>query len=296
MKIFEKCLFVVPLLTGIFHFTFAQKLKMNRKTLVKKIREKQTFLCVGLDPEISKLPPHLLDARDPVFEFCKQIIDATRSHCVAYKPNLAFFEALGAKGFQTFAKVVKYIGNQHFIIADAKRGDIGNTSRMYAEAFFQKMKCDAITIAPYMGEDSVKPFLEFKNKWAIVLALTSNRGSADFQTTVQADTGEPLFEKVLRRVQQWGTPDNLMFVVGATHPEAFRRVREICPKNFLLVPGVGAQGGDLEAIARAGLTRDCGLLVNASRSILYASSGLDFAEAAAAEAQKLQLQMAGLLF
>lgn len=270
---------------------------MNRKKLVQIIRERRTFLCVGLDPEISKLPPHLLDSRDPVFEFCKQIIDATRPHCVAYKPNLAFFEALGARGLQTFAKVVKYIGNQHFIIADAKRGDIGNTSRMYAEAFFQKMKCDAITIAPYMGEDSVRPFLEFKKgKWAIVLALTSNKGSADFQMTEQADTGEPLFEKVLRRTQQWGSSDNLMFVVGATHPDSFRRVRQICPKHFLLVPGIGAQGGDLEAIARLGLIRrDFGLLVNASRSILYASSGLDFAEAARFESEKLASQMAGLL-
>ncbi len=268
---------------------------MNKKNLTQKILARRSFLCVGLDPEISKIPPHLLAHRDPIFEFNRQIIDATRDLAVAYKPNLAFYEALGASGWRTFAKTVKHIGNQHFIIADAKRGDIGNTSKMYAEAFFKKLKCDAVTIAPYMGEDSVRPFLEFKNKWAILLALTSNKGSADFQLAKQDATDEQLFEKVLRRAQDWGTPENLMFVIGATHPEAFKLVRKIAPKNFLLVPGVGAQGGDLEAICKHGMTKDCGLLVNSSRSILYADSTENFAEAARAEAQKLQKQMAELL-
>jgi orotidine-5'-phosphate decarboxylase len=214
---------------------------------------------------------------------------------VAYKPNLAFYESLGPAGWHTLAKTVDYIGNQHFIIADAKRGDIGNTSRMYAEAFFSKLNFDAVTVAPYMGEDSVTPFLGFEGKWVILLALTSNKGSTDFQRDRLEDGGAQLWEKVLRRAQDWGTPDNLMFVVGATHPEAFIRVREIAPKSFLLVPGVGAQGGDLAAICQHGLTRDCGLLVNASRSILYASSGEDFAEKARAEAMKMQQEMADLL-
>lgn len=268
---------------------------LNRKTLIRHIRDRRSFLCVGLDTELSKIPPHLLTERDPILAFNKAIIDATRDLCVAYKPNLAFYEALGPKGWRTLARTIQYIGRQHFIIADAKRGDIGNTSRMYAEAFFKQLKCDAVTVAPYMGEDSVTPFLGFPKKWVVLLALTSNRGSADFQMATQDDSGERLFEKVLRRAQDWGTPENTMFVVGATHPESFRDVRKIAPKNFLLVPGVGAQGGDLEAICQHGLTRDCGLLVNASRSILYASNGPDFAEAARAEALKMQQQMAALL-
>ncbi|HLP95038.1 MAG TPA: orotidine-5'-phosphate decarboxylase, partial [Saprospiraceae bacterium] len=232
---------------------------MNRTQLVAEIFRKKTFLCVGLDTEWSKIPSHLLDSEDPVFEFNRQIIDATREHCVAYKPNLAFYEALGPSGWLSLAKTIEYIGNQHFIIADAKRGDIGNTSRMYAEAFFNRMGCDAVTIAPYMGEDSVAPFLGFPDKWAIVLALTSNKGSQDFQQDWLEDTRMPLWEKVIRKTQDWGTSENLMYVVGATHPEAFIRVRELAPDHFLLVPGVGAQGGDLAAICQHGMNKDCGL-------------------------------------
>lgn len=264
---------------------------MDRQTLVNEIFRKKTFLCVGLDTEWRKIPPHLLAEPDPVLAFNRLIIDATRDCCVAYKPNLAFYEALGPGGWTSFQKTVEYIGNQHFIIADAKRGDIGNTSRLYAEAFFDRLGCDAVTVAPYMGADSVQPFLGFAGKWAIVLGLTSNPGSADFQRRSLAASDEALWESVLRTAQNWGTPDNLMFVIGATHPEAFARVREIAPEHFLLVPGVGAQGGDLAGICRYGLTPDCGLLVNASRSILYASNEPDFAEAARAEAQKLQAEM-----
>jgi orotidine-5'-phosphate decarboxylase len=268
---------------------------MTRQTLIAEIFQKQTFLCVGLDTERSKIPPHLLHSDDPIFEFNRQIIDATRHLCVAYKPNLAFYEAQGLAGWTSLARTIEYIGNQNFIIADAKRGDIGNTAKMYAEAFFQQLNCDAVTVAPYMGEDSVAPFLGYEGRWAVVLALTSNAGSQDFQRSWLEDSRELLWEKVMRTAQSWGTPENLMFVVGATHPEAFARVREIAPDHFLLVPGVGAQGGDLAAICRHGLTRDCGLLVNASRSILYASSGEDFAEKARSEAEKLQEEMKGLL-
>ncbi|MFN0174342.1 MAG: orotidine-5'-phosphate decarboxylase [Saprospiraceae bacterium] len=264
---------------------------MNRSTLVSEIFRKKTFLCVGLDTELDKIPTHLLDSEDPVFEFNRQIIDATRDLCVAYKPNIAFYEALGPKGWHSLVRTVEYIGNQHFVIADAKRGDIGNTSRMYAEAFFNKLGCDAVTVAPYMGEDSVGPFLGFEGKWAIVLALTSNPGSNDFQRDWLEDFRETLWEKVLHRSQNWGSPENLMFVIGATHPEAFIRVREIAPDHFLLVPGVGAQGGDLAAICEYGMNKDCGLLVNASRSILYASSGQDFAQKASEEAKRLQQEM-----
>lgn len=270
---------------------------MTRDTLVASIFQKKSFLCVGLDSELSKIPQHLLGHDDPVFEFNRQIIDATRDLCVAYKPNLAFYEALGPSGWHTLQRTVQHIGNQHFTIADAKRGDIGNTSRMYAEAFFQQLGFDSVTVAPYMGQDSVSPFLGFDGKWAILLALTSNTGSADFQrlelqtSNSKLQTPNSLWEQVLRTAQTWGTPDNLMFVVGATHPEAFARVREIAPQHFLLVPGVGAQGGDLAAICQHGLTQDCGLLVNASRSILYASSGEDFAEKARAEAQRMQQEM-----
>jgi len=268
---------------------------MNRATLVSEIFRKKTFLCVGLDTELGKIPTHLLDSDDPIFEFNRAIIDATKDCCVAYKPNLAFYEALGPNGWQTLARTIEYIGKQHFIIADAKRGDIGNTSRMYAEAFFNQLGCDSVTVAPYMGEDSVKPFLGFEDKWAIVLALTSNQGSSDFQREWLEDARQPLWEKVLQRTSEWGTPENLMFVIGATHPEAFIRVREIVPDHFLLVPGVGAQGGDLAAICQHGMIRDCGLLVNASRSILYASSGEDFAQKAGAEAKRLQQEMEILL-
>ena len=268
---------------------------MNRATLVSEIFRKKTFLCVGLDTELAKVPKHLLESPDPVFEFNRQIIDATRAFCVAYKPNLAFYEALGPAGWQTLARTIEYIGNQHCIMADAKRGDIGNTSRMYAEAFFNQLGCDAVTVAPYMGEDSVGPFLNFEDKWAVVLALTSNQGSRDFQLDVLEGTSLAVWQKVLQRCKSWGTADNLMFVVGATHPEAFARVREIVPEHFLLVPGVGAQGGDLVAICKHGMNRDCGLLVNASRSILYASSSEDFALRAADEARALQQVMEKIL-
>jgi orotidine-5'-phosphate decarboxylase len=264
---------------------------MNRATLVSEIFRKKTFLCVGLDTELAKIPPHLLDSEDPILEFNRQIIDVTRDLCVAYKPNIAFYEALGPKGWHTLAQTIEYIGNQHLIIADAKRGDIGNTSRMYAEAFFNQLGCDAVTVAPYMGEDSVSPFLGFKDKWAIVLALTSNQGSNDFQMDWLEASNQSLWEKVLHHTQAWGTPENLMFVIGATHPEAFVRVREIAPEHFLLVPGVGAQGGNLKAICGFGMNRECGLLINASRSILYASSGEDFAQKASEEAKRLQQEM-----
>ncbi len=246
---------------------------------------------MGLDPEWQKIPQHLHQESDPILAFNKQIIDATRELCVAYKPNLAFYEALGPKGFETFAETVKYIGSQHLIIADAKRGDIGNTSNMYAEAFFNKLGCDAVTVTPYMGEDSVTPFLQHPGKWAILLALTSNKGSSDFQRSWLEDARQPVWENVLKIAQTWGTPENLMFVIGATHPEAFVRVREIAPEHFLLVPGVGAQGGDLAAICQYGMNKDCGLLVNSARNIIYASNGLDFAEKAREEAEQLQRAM-----
>jgi orotidine-5'-phosphate decarboxylase len=268
---------------------------MNRAKLISEIFRKKSFLCVGLDPEIGKLPAHLLNHPNPILAFNQAIIDATRDYCVAYKPNLAFFEALGPKGWDIFEKTVQYIGSEHLIIADAKRGDIGNTSRMYAEAFFHQLHCDAITIAPYMGEDSVLPFLGFPGKWAILLALTSNKGSADFQQLKLQENAQPLWEQVLAKAQNWGSPENLMFVVGATHPESFKRVRELAPAHFLLVPGVGAQGGDLAAICTHGLNQDCGLLVNAARSIIYASSGSDFAIAAQREAQKMQAEMSLIL-
>ena len=268
---------------------------MDRQTLISEIFRKKSFLCVGLDTEPAKLPAPFQDRPDALFEFNCRIIDATRDLCVAYKPNLAFYEAQGPEGWRAFERTVAYIGKDHFIIADAKRGDIGNTSRLYASAFFERLACDAVTVAPYMGEDSVAPFLGFPGKWAIVLALTSNKGSSDFQRNQLEGSGQPLWENVLHTVQRWGTTGNLMFVVGATHPEAFARVREIAPEHFLLVPGVGAQGGDLAAICRHGLTRDCGLLVNATRSILYASSGPDFADAARAEASRMQAEMAILL-
>lgn len=268
---------------------------MNRATLIANIFQKKSFLCVGLDPELGKIPRHLLSEPDPILAFNKQIIDATRDYCVAYKPNLAFYEALGPAGWNTFAATISYIGDQHFIIADAKRGDIGNTSRMYAEAFFSRFGCNAITVAPYMGEDSVAPFLGYPDKWAIVLALTSNKGSEDFQRNLLEMPPQPLWEKVLHTAQAWGTPSNMMFVIGATHPESFARVREIAPAHFLLVPGVGAQGGDLAAICKFGLNKDCGLLVNSARNIIYAGNGQDFAEKAGAEALKMQVLMAEIM-
>lgn len=270
---------------------------MTRKELVENIRRKGSFLCVGLDPDIKKLPEHLLREENPLLAFNKAIIDATAPYCVAYKPNLAFFESMGTEGWIAFEETVRYIREKYpdqFIIADAKRGDIGNTSSLYARAFFENMGVDALTVAPYMGEDSVKPFLAYEGKWVILLALTSNPGSHDFQFTEDSD-GERLFEKVLAKAQQWGTTDNLMFVVGATQGSLFSDVRRVAPSSFLLVPGVGAQGGSLEEVAKWGMNSECGLLVNSSRGIIYASSGKDFAEAAAREARMLRDHMTILL-
>lgn len=269
---------------------------MNREQLVQQIFQKKTFLCVGLDPDIKKLPPHLLDEEDPIFAFNRQIIDATAPYSVAFKPNLAFYESTGIKGLMAFEKTVQYIRSHHpdlFIIADAKRGDIGNTSAMYAQTFFDEYNVDALTVAPYMGEDSVQPFLQYKNKWTILLALTSNKGSHDFQFT--ESEGTPLWEKVITKSQSWGSEENLMFVVGATQGEMFREIRRVAPKSFLLVPGVGAQGGSLQAVCQYGITKDCGLLVNSSRGIIYAAHDQSFAQAAAAAAQALQQEMAAQL-
>lgn len=266
---------------------------MDRTGLIEQIKTKKSFLCVGLDTDIKKIPQHLLTEEDPIFAFNKAIIDATASYCVSYKPNLAFYEAFGVKGMVSFEKTVRYLKENypdHLIIADAKRGDIGNTSDMYARTFFGEYDIDALTVAPYMGEDSVTPFLAYKDKWVVLLALTSNKGSHDFQLTEDAN-GERLFEKVLRKSQEWGNADNMMYVVGATQGEMFKDIRKIAPDHFLLVPGVGAQGGSLQEVCKYGMTADCGLIVNSSRGIIYASGGTDFAEAAAAKAKELQAEM-----
>ena len=270
---------------------------MTRKELIQQIREKQSFLCVGLDTDLKKVPQHLLKEENPIFAFNKAIIDATAPYCVSYKPNLAFYEAFGVKGLMAFEKTVKYLKQQypdHFIIADAKRGDIGNTSAMYARTFFEEYDVDSLTVAPYMGEDSVTPFLGYEGKWVILLALTSNKGSHDFQLTESPD-GERLFEKVLRRSQQWATDEQMMYVVGATQGQMFEDIRRLAPTHFLLVPGVGAQGGSLQEVCKYGMIKDCGLLVNSSRGIIYASDGEDFAGAAAVKARELQEQMANEL-
>lgn len=270
---------------------------MTKQEIIENIRRKKSFLCVGLDTDLKKIPPHLLEEEDPIFAFNKAIIDATAPYCVAYKPNLAFYECFGLQGWAAFEKTVNYIRLNYpdqFIIADAKRGDIGNTSAMYARALFEELDVDAITVAPYMGEDSVKPFLNYPGKWVILLALTSNPGSADFQNMV-SDEGEKLYQRVLRRSQEWAADDQMMYVVGATRGRAFEEVRKIVPNNFLLVPGVGAQGGSLEEVCKYGMTPDCGLLVNSSRGIIYADNTPAFAEAAAHAAQELQQQMAELL-
>ncbi len=266
---------------------------MKRTVLIEQIRKKNSYLCVGLDPDISKLPPHLLKYDNPVLEFNKAIIEATSDICVAYKPNVGFFEALGLDGLTTLKKTRDLIPNDCYTIADAKRGDIGNTAAMYAKTFLQSMNFDSITVAPYMGEDSVTPFLQFEDKWAIVLGLTSNAGNKDFQRQMIGDT--PLFEKVIRTTMQWGTPENLMFVIGATNEEDFQYIRSFCPEHFFLVPGVGAQGGDLEKLSQYGLNQDVGLLVNSTRGIIYASNGKDFAEAAREKALELNEQMAALI-
>ena len=267
---------------------------MNRQQLINEIFTKKTFLCVGLDTDINKIPAHLKNEDDPIFAFNKAIIDATAPYCVAYKPNLAFYECYGLKGMVAFEKTIKYLKENHpnhFIIADAKRGDIGNTSKMYAQTFFEEYNLDSVTVAPYMGEDSVKPFLEYDGKWVILLALTSNKGSHDFQLT-EDKQGERLFEKVLKKSQEWGTTENLMYVVGATQGKMFEDIRRIAPEHFLLVPGVGAQGGSLQEVCKYGMTKDCGLLVNSSRGIIYASADTDFAKIAAVKAKELQEEMA----
>lgn len=267
---------------------------MTKNELYRQIQQKKSFLCIGLDSDPAKIPAHLLKYDDPVFEFNRQIIEATIDLCVAYKPNLAFYEAQGSKGWKTLEKTMALIPSGIFTIADAKRGDIGNTSTQYARAFFETMNFDAVTVAPYMGEDSVRPFLEFENKWVILLALTSNRGSSDFQFSAQ-ENGEPLFEKVMRKAQDWGAPGNLMFVTGATHPEKFQDIRRIAPEHFLLVPGIGAQGGELSEVCRFGLNDQVGLLVNSSRGIIFAGQGEDFAEKARDAALEIQQQMAQVL-
>ena len=273
---------------------------MTRHELFNLIRKKQSFLCVGLDSDIKKIPQHLLDNEDPVFEFNKQIIDATQEFTVAYKPNLAFYESRGTNGWISLEKTIAYLntfGDSLFTIADAKRGDIGNTSEQYARTFFENLNFDAVTVAPYMGIDSVSPFLKFKNKWVILLALTSNEGCFDFQTlSVQQETGlKPMYQVVIRKSAEWATTDTMMYVVGATRAEELATIRKIIPEHFLLIPGVGAQGGSLTEVARYGLNKECGLLVNSSRNIIFASNQNDFAEKARAEAMGLQQEMKALL-
>ena len=267
---------------------------MTRKELIASIQMKRSFLCVGLDTDLKKVPAHLLQEVDPVFAFNKAIIDATAPYCVAYKPNLAFYESMGVKGWIAFEKTVSYLRENYpdqFIIADAKRGDIGNTSAMYARTFFEEMDLDAVTVAPYMGEDSVTPFLGYEGKWVILLALTSNKGSHDFQLTEDAQ-GEKLFEKVLRKSQEWAGNDQMMYVVGATQGKAFEDIRRIAPHHFLLVPGIGAQGGSLEEVCKYGMSSECGLIVNSSRAIIYADATESFARVAGEKAREVQAQMA----
>ena len=270
---------------------------MTKQELFQNIKNKRSFLCVGLDTDVCKIPQYLFeDSDDPIFEFNKQIIDATADLCVAYKPNLAFYESIGLEGWDALERTVEYIRTRYpdqFIIADAKRGDIGNTSAMYARTFFGNMDFDAVTVAPYMGKDSVSPFLTYENKWVIVLALTSNKGASDFQ--FMEENGEKLFEKVLKISKAWGTDENMMYVVGATKAEMLADIRNIIPTHFLLVPGIGAQGGSLQEVAKHGLNDECGLLVNSSRQIIYASSGRNFAEKAREEAMKVQREMSSLI-
>lgn len=266
---------------------------MNYKELVENIKLKKSFLCVGLDTDVTKIPSHLLEFNDPIFEFNKAIIDSTHDLCVAYKPNIAFYESLGSRGWDSLQKTIQYIPKDIFTIADAKRGDIGNTSKMYAKTFYETYSFDSVTVTPYMGEDSVLPFLEFKNKWVILLALTSNKGSSDFQLFGKE---EMLFEKVVSKANQWGDFNNIMFVVGATRGETIAKVRKIAPNNFFLVPGVGAQGGSLQDVCNFGITKDCGLLVNSSRAIIYAGNDIDFDKKARVEALKIQSEMENILF
>jgi len=269
---------------------------MNYQALFEQIKKKKSFLCVGLDSDIKKIPSHLLDSEDPVFEFNKEIVDATAEFTVAYKPNIAFYECRGAQGWNSLEKTVNYIKEKYpeiFLIADAKRGDIGNTSKMYASAFLENMPFDSITVAPYMGEDSVTPFLEYKNKWVILLALTSNKGAFDLQFFQEGE--QKLFEKVLEKSQDWGTKENMMYVVGATKAEMLGDIRKIAPDHFLLVPGVGAQGGSLQEVAKYGMNQSCGLLVNSSRGVIFADTSENFAKVAGEKAKELQLEMEDLL-
>lgn len=270
---------------------------MTREQLFEQIIKKQSFLCVGLDTDIRKIPQHLLQEEDPIFSFNKAIIDATAAYCVAYKPNLAFYESMGVRGWISFEKTIQYLNENYpeqMIIADAKRGDIGNTSAMYARTFFEEINVDAVTVAPYMGEDSVTPFLGYEGKWVILLALTSNKGSHDFQLTEDAN-GEKLFEKVLHKSQEWADANQMMYVVGATQGKAFEDIRRIAPDHFLLVPGVGAQGGSLEEVCKYGMNKNCGLIVNSSRAIIYADTSEQYAEVAAQKAKEVQEQMAAEL-
>lgn len=274
---------------------------MNREQLFENIMRKRSFLCVGLDTDVNKIPEFLFDREgdlDPIFEFNKNIIDATAEFCVAYKPNLAFYESLGLQGWDVLERTVEYIREKYpdqFIIADAKRGDIGNTSAMYARTFFGALDFDSVTVAPCMGEDSVSPFLTYENKWVTLLALTSNKGAFDFQFMEDKESGDRLFEKVLKTSLKWGNEDNMMYVVGATKADMLADIRKIIPNHFLLVPGIGAQGGSLAEVVKYGMNKQCGLLVNSSRAILYASNGEDYAQAARAEAQKVQQEMSEFL-
>lgn len=267
---------------------------MNYQALVNEIKKKKSFLCVGLDTDLDKIPTHLLKEEDPVFEFNKQIIDATKDICVAYKPNIAFYEALGPKGWESLQKTINYIPKNIFTIADAKRGDIGNTSKMYAKTFFDYYNFDSVTVAPYMGRDSVSPFLEFQEKWVILLAATSNIGGEDFQYN-ELTKGNQLFEEVLETSKQWGNKENLMYVVGATRPEVFQKIRAIVPNSFLLVPGVGAQGGSLTEVCKYGLSKNIGLLINSSRGIIYADNSENFAKVAREKAIEMQQEMETIL-
>jgi len=272
---------------------------MTLEGLFSNIRKKRSFLCIGLDTDLNKIPGHLLNREDPVFEFNKNIVDATNPYAIAYKPNLAFYESLGKSGWESFEKTVNYIKSVYpeiFLIADAKRGDIGNTSKMYAKAFFENLNCDAVTVAPYMGSDSVTPFLSYDQKWVILLALTSNDGAYDFQFIKNKETGNLLFENVISISRQWADENNMMYVAGATKADMLSKIRKIIPNHFLLVPGVGVQGGSLEEVAKYGMNRKCGLIVNVSRSIIYADNTLKYAEAAKVEAKKIQQEMQNLLF
>lgn len=267
---------------------------MDYQELVNQIKKKKSFLCVGLDTDLAKIPAHLLGTEDPIFEFNKQIIDATKDFCVAYKPNIAFYEMLGEKGWASLQKTIDYVPETHFTIADAKRGDIGNTSLYYANTFFDTYNFDSVTVAPYMGSDSIQPYLQHKDKWAIVLALTSNKGADDFELQ-KLESGEYVFEKVLSTSKEWGSEENMMYVVGATRPEMLAEIRKIVPNHFLLVPGVGAQGGSLPEVVKYGMNKDCGLLVNSSRGIIYAGNSQDFAIKAGEKAKAIQQEMAELM-